>query len=101
MREANLMDDWRTVQVFLGEDGVSEVAADQNDPYKLNCTCKSFTKSSKCVHTKYVRKTMQTNDGHYTVHIHAEIEPEAINLAMESSESFREFIIKYGKVEVL
>ena len=44
---------------------------------------------------------MDANNGHYTVHIPVEIEEEEADAAMASAESFREFIIKYAKVEVL
>ena len=44
---------------------------------------------------------MQENDGHYTVSIPVEIDEEEATAAVSSSEAFREFIIKYGKVEVL
>lgn len=101
MKGARMAYDWRTIQLFLGDDGVSEVSADHNDPYAIMCTCKIFRKVSKCAHTKFVRQTMQSNDGHYTVHIHAEIDPMEASIAMEDSAAFRDFVIKYGKVEIL
>jgi hypothetical protein len=93
--------DWRTIQLFLTDDGVCEVEADHNSPYVLQCSCRASKKFNKCAHIKHVRAHMETNDGHYTVQITANIDPLEAAVAIEDAKAFRDFIIKYGKVEVL
>jgi len=35
---------WRTVQMFLGEEGVSEVSVDADNAFNVRCTCPSYSK---------------------------------------------------------
>ena len=94
--------DWRTVQLFLGEDGVSEVSIAAHDSRKVRCTCNSFFGSARCKHTKFVKQRMQENNGNYSISIPEEIDDEDAYEAMENgAESFREFVLKYGVVEVI
>lgn len=101
MKESTMIHDWRTVQLFLNEQGVAEVEVDSLNAKNVKCTCPTDKAVSRCAHVKYVKKNMQENDGHYTVSIPVEIEEEEALEAVASSAAFREFIIKYGKVEVL
>lgn len=93
--------DWRTIQMFIGEDGVAEVELDAENSSKIRCSCKSFYKSARCKHTKFVKSHMQENDGHYAIQVPVDISDEEALDAMSSSDTFRKFILKYGKVEVL
>lgn len=101
MKEAQMVNDWRTVQLFLEENGVFEVQVDSINKSLVRCTCRGTKPQAKCAHAKFVRDNMLQNDGHYAVHIPVEIDEEVAFEAMESAESFRNFIIKYGKVEVI
>jgi len=101
MRGLNMEIDWRTVQLFLDDSGVSEVEIDAEDSRNVKCTCKAFYKSSRCKHTKYVRNEIENNDGNYAIKVPVDIDDDEALEAMASSETFREFIIKYGKVEVI
>lgn len=99
MKDTMMLEDWRTVQLFLGENGVCEVEVDSNKPSNIRCNCKEG--STRCAHVKHVRKIMDENDGHYTISVPAEIDEMEALVAMSSAEDFRKFIVKYGKVEVL
>lgn len=101
MKESIMTNDWRTVQLFLDVDGVAEVEVDSKNPKLTRCTCPSHSSVRGCVHTKYVKKNMQENDGHYTVSIPVEVDDEDAIAATSSAAAFRDFIIKYGKVEVI
>ena len=101
MKESTMIHDWRTVQLFVGEYGVSEVEVDSLNAKNVRCTCHPNSLTAKCAHVKHVKKTMLENNGHYTVSIPVEIDEEEAEIATASSEAFRNFIIKYGKVEVL
>lgn len=98
MRESTMTKDWRTVQLFLEPYGVVEVEVDSLSPKNIRCTCSA---SKSCGHIKFVKKNMQENDGHYTVSIPVEVDDEDAIAATSSAEAFRDFIIKYGKVEVI
>jgi len=92
---------WRTVQVFLEDYGVIEVEVDQENNQKARCTCPGFMRAGRCKHTKHVKDVMAENDGHYSIHIPVDVdEAEAIR-ALRDPELFRDFVIKYGKVEVI
>lgn len=95
--------DWRTVQMFLDETtfGVFEVQIDSENSRKVRCDCPTFKSSARCKHAKFVRNTMANNDGNYAIHIPEEISDEEAMEAMADPEAFREFIIKYGTVEVI
>lgn len=92
---------WRTVQMFLEEYGVVEAEVDQDNPSKVRCSCPQFAKVARCKHTKYVRSQMDSNQGHYSIHIPVHVDEDEAIRAMKSAPLFREFIIKYGKVEVI
>lgn len=93
--------EWRTVQLFLDDDGVAEVELDADNSAKMRCTCKAFSVSARCKHTKYVRKHLEANSGHYSILIPEDIDDEIALSAMEDPSAFRDFIIRYGKVEVI
>jgi hypothetical protein len=40
MRGLNMEIDWRTVQLFLDDSGVSEVEIDAEDATNVRCSCK-------------------------------------------------------------
>lgn len=101
MKDVQLVSEWRTVQLFLSEEGIAEVEVDSLRPNTARCTCSKFATKSKCAHIKHVKEIMSTNNGHYTVHIPVEIEDNEAEEAMLTAEAFRNFIIKYGKVEVI
>ena len=93
--------DWRTVQLFLGDEGVSEVQIDSENSTKVRCSCNAFSKSARCKHARFVKNQIGNNDGHYSIHVPLDISDEYAFTAMSSADAFREFIIKYGKVEVI
>jgi hypothetical protein len=97
LKESTLLHDWRTIQLFLGEDGVAEVEVDSLNPINIRCTCPK----ARCAHVKFVKKEMQGNHGQYTVSIPVEVEDGVAEEAMTDAKSFRDFIIRYGKVEVI
>lgn len=101
MKDVDVKSDWRTVQLFLDDNGVSEVEVDSSRPGIARCNCQKYKSRAKCGHVSFIKKIMDENGGHYTVHIPVEIEDEEAEAAMSNAKSFREFIIKYAKVEVL
>lgn len=101
MKATKMLSDWRTVQLFLDNNGVFEVQVDSLSKFLVRCSCRGEKPQAKCAHAKFVRENMMANDGHYTVHIPAEVDEDIAAEAMADAEAFRNFIIKYGKVEVL
>lgn len=92
---------WQTVQLFLEDYGVAEVEVDQDNANKARCTCPLFQKTAKCKHTKHIKQQMSQNEGHYSIFIPVHVDEEEAFAAMKNPELFRDFVIKYGKVEVL
>lgn len=102
MREEMMSDiDWRTVQLFIGEEGVSEVSLDVENSRRVRCTCSMFSTMARCKHVKYVKKKVADNNGNYSVYIPEDVEDEEAIEALSNAESFRQFVLDYGKIEVL
>ena len=101
MREFSVVNDWRTIQFFLDDQGVYEVEADPENNKNVRCTCSSFKRSSKCKHTKYVQAVTSENNGLYTIRIAADLDEEEMRAAMDDPPAFREIIMKHTKPVVL
>jgi len=98
--------EWRTVQLFIEdeyEDGlkIAEVEMDFKTSRKLRCSCKEFNTFARCKHQKWVKSSIEENDGHYKIYIPAFIDDKDAVTAMSTQEGFRDFVLKYGKVEVI
>jgi hypothetical protein len=93
--------EWRTVQLFLGEEGISETSVATHDNRKVRCSCAVFFSSGRCKHAKYVRNKMANNDGKYEVQIPVNVPDEDALEALGDNDAWREFIYKYGKVAVI
>lgn len=92
---------WRTVQLFLIKTGVAEVSINTGPTKSVHCTCPVFEKSKRCKHQKYVKAQIMENDGNFTINIPYEVDEDLMQMAIEDKELFRQFIIEYGKVEVI
>ena len=93
---------WRTIQLFLSprQPAIYEVEIDL-DSSSARCTCPTYKGRKTCRHTKFVSARMDSNSGHYPLYIHEKAASEDLSEVMSTPETFREFVIKYGKVEVL
>jgi len=94
------LEQWRTVQVFLSPTGVYEVQLRPNDT-KAQCSCPSFKMRNSCKHTTFVQTRMSENNGQYAILVPDDVPEEIQARANESAETFRNFILKYARVEVL
>ena len=101
MKEAAMDIQWRTIQLFLEEYGIVEVELYQDNNQKVRCTCPSFSKAARCKHTRYVKDSMEKNDGHYAIQIKADVDEDVAFKAMGNADAFRDFVVKYAKVEVI
>lgn len=91
---------WRTVQMFLTQSGVYEVEIN-TESHDVRCSCYNYRTRFTCAHEKYVDKYARENGGTYPVKISSRATEEEAEEAQHSPEAFRDFILKYGKVEVL
>mgnify|MGYP006268058613 CR=1 FL=1 len=91
--------EWRTVQFFLSPRGVYEVSIDLNSD-NIFCTCPAFDNRNVCKHTRTVTARARRNGGIYPLKVSSRATDDESLAANESEESFREFVIKYGHVEV-
>jgi hypothetical protein len=101
VKEVSMDIQWRTVQLFLESFGVVEVEVDQDNHSKIRCTCPVFNKQAKCKHVRHVKDVMNDNNGHYSIQIPVDVDETLAITAMKTAEGFRDFVIKYGKVEVI
>lgn len=104
MKEAFVSEDLRLIQVFLTQQqtpgpGIFEVSSDKKD--NLYCTCAGFRGRSFCKHVKFVEARIENNGGTYPLEISTRASQYDAENAQKSNASFREFVIRYGKIEVL
>jgi hypothetical protein len=104
MREFQMTDAFRLMQVFLPQNnvpgpGIYEVSVGDEDDF--NCTCPGFSSRARCKHVAFVKARIETNNGTYPLEISSRATTDDAAKAQKSSKDFREFIIKFGKVEVL
>jgi S-adenosylhomocysteine hydrolase len=97
------VNDIRLVQVFLSQTntpgpGIYEVSA--NDAGTLFCTCPGYKGRKTCKHSKFVQARIDGNNGHYPLEISSRATQDDAEKAKRSNENFREFVIKFGKIEV-
>lgn len=94
--------DWRVIQVFLSNrvPSIAEVEVNM-ETQEIRCTCPAFAGRNQCKHTKFVTARIKNNDGTYPLMVvDSTTEQEAMD-AQESAETFRDFIIRRSKIEVL
>jgi hypothetical protein len=93
----------RVVQFFLTPGntpslGIFEVSSDATE--SLKCSCPGFSGRKSCKHTRFVQARIDGNNGVYPMEISTRATQADADKARESNESFREFVLKYGKIEV-
>ena len=92
---------WRIVQQFISEQAIGIFEVEVNTETKeTRCNCPVFEKRSFCKHTQFVNFRIR-HTGHYSIMIPNEVPEEMAMEANESPESFRDFIVKYAKIEVI
>jgi hypothetical protein len=100
-------DDWRTIQLFLnkklnseGAPEVYEVSIHADGPSNIRCSCSTFNNIGYCTHSIKVTKRIEKNDGNFGLSVPENVPDEVAFAAFSSSETSREFILKYGKIEI-
>jgi hypothetical protein len=102
MKGMRMESDWRTVQLFISAQaaGIFEVEVD-TETKRTRCNCPVWRKNSTCKHASFVSNRMKMNKGHYSILVPNEISEELAVEASEDAKSFRDFVVKYAKVEVI
>ena len=102
MKDTPVADNFKIVQIFLPQNSspmVYEVSSNEKD---FKCTCPIFESKNTCKHISFVLARIDANGGrNYPLEISNKATIEDAQKAQESVKNFREFIIKFGKVEVL
>jgi hypothetical protein len=96
------MSNWRTVQVFLSPRNPAVYEVELNlDTGRPRCSCPTYRAKSGCRHTKAVQDRMQDSGGQYPIMINEGAEESALSDAIQDPTKFRDFIMRFGRVEVL
>lgn len=102
MKDTPVADNFKIVQIFLPQNSspmVYEVSSNEKD---FRCTCSTFDTKGGCKHIAFVMARIDANGGrNYPLEISNKATLEDAQKAQESVQNFREFIIKFGKVEVI
>ena len=104
MKESKVTNDFKIVQIFLPliSSRGPEIYEVSSNEVSLKCTCLPFNSRSKCKHVDFVQARIDANGGKtYPLEISSRATQEDARKAQESIEGFRDFIIKFGKVEVI
>jgi hypothetical protein len=104
MKENIVSSDSRLVQVFLSQQqtpgpGIYEVSVEK-DSDSLSCTCPGFRGRATCKHVRFVKARIDNNKGNYPLEISSRATKDDAEKARQSNIDFREFVIKFGKIEV-
>lgn len=93
---------WRTVQLFISSQaaGIFEVEVDTSTK-NTRCNCPVWRKTSVCKHSDFVKEKMRMNRGNYSILVPNKVSEELAVDASDDAAKFRDFIVKYAKVEVL
>ena len=97
------MNETRLLQLFLSPTmspgpGIYEVSL--TPEHNFLCTCPGYKGRSTCKHTKLVEARVSNNRGTYPLELSTKATKEEADRAKDSPEAFRDFVIKYGKIEV-
>ena len=93
----------KLIQVFLSQQttpgpAIYEVSTTQEGD--IICTCPGVNGRSTCKHSRFVTARIKNNNGAYPLEISKRATKEEADLAQVSTELFRDFIIRFGKIEV-
>lgn len=92
--------EWRTVQFFLSARGIFEVKIDLASD-GVECNCPGYLAKEVCKHTRYVVAKAKENNGVYPLKVSTRAPMSGTEAINNSEQLFREFVLKYGKIEVL
>lgn len=96
--------DTKLVQLFLSQTqtpgpGIFEVSVDDDNTFY--CTCPGYQGRSNCKHVKFVMARVKANGGDtYPLEFSSRATKEDVAKARTSKEAFRDFVIRFGKIEV-
>jgi glutaredoxin len=102
--EAFVDDDVRLVQLFLTDNqipGPSVYEVGVNYSGKTVCNCPNFKNRNSCKHSKFVQNRLDTDSGLYKMELTEKPTAEDAEKAKRSEKDNRDFIIRFGKVEVV
>jgi hypothetical protein len=98
----------RTIQIFIANElnnksalEISEVSMHADGPSNIQCTCKDYKKIEICKHVNYVIRKIEENEGSFGLYVPENVPDEIAYLAFSDAESSRNFILHYGKIEVM
>jgi len=96
--------EWRVLQLFLPPQdsplAIYEVEMEVATR-RVRCNCGTYLVQSTCKHERLVKSRIKSNGGQYPLSLHVNASPHDHSELFKDKEKFREFIIKYGQVEVL
>lgn len=104
MRESRVTNEYRIVQIFLPvlPTRGPEIYEVSSNEVSLKCTCELFISRNRCRHIDFVQARIDANGGkNYPLEISSRATQEDARKAQESVENFRDFIIKFGRIEVI
>ena len=101
----NMIDDnVKLLQQFLtiaAGPGPSIVEVGLTTDNKVVCNCAKFAPKQSCRHSRYIKALMDDNLGEYPYGTNSRATAEDIAKSKLSNKNFREFIVKFGSIEVI
>ena len=102
MKGMSMDTSWRTVQLFISAQaaGIFEVEVD-TETKKTRCNCPVWRKTAACKHAAFVQNKMRYNNGNYSLLVPSGISEDLAVEASDDAQKFRDFVVRYAKVEVI
>lgn len=101
----NMIDDnLKLLQQFLtlsAGPGPSIIEVGVTQDKKVVCNCAKFILKNTCRHSRYILSQMDDNGGEYPYGVSSRATKEDKDKAQLSNKNFREFIVKFGTIEVI
>lgn len=94
---------WRTIRVFLDDNGVDEVDWDIDNPTMLRCTCFQYSRnaSKRCKHIVFLLREARDNGGNFQVRLDKEVPDNVVTETLQDAKAFRDMVIRYSTAVVL
>lgn len=96
--------DVRLIQVFLAansSDPVISYVSVNKKSKDISCTCAGFRGRQECKHVKFVQARVDRSSGTYPLELDPNAPDDAELLPDDDADTFREFVLKYGKIELI
>jgi hypothetical protein len=86
---------------YSATSGPTIIEVGVNDSKKVVCNCNRFIANTSCKHVRFVKYSMEKNNGVYDNGVSIRATAQDKHRASLSSKNRREFVARFGTIEVI